>query len=146
MELDVTGINEYRQLEEALRSFPDVMRRVAFTDGLVAGARVIARRAKQTEAFEDKTGNLRRSIKARRGQRRYPPSGLVIAEAPHAHIIEHGTVHLPARPFLVPAAEVTRQETARAFVKGIRRRYRRVTDELQGRRKLSRRVARAFDL
>ena len=146
MEFDVTGAQELGQLVIALDAFPNVMRDVAYTDGLVAAARVAARRAKQTDAFQDDTGNLRGSIKARRGQRRYHPSALVVAEAPHAHLLEFGTVKMKERPFLLPAVQSVKTQLVPQFVKGIRKRYRRVSDELAGRKKLSRRVARAFSV
>lgn len=70
--------------------------------------------AKNTSAFSDKTGNLRKSIKKRKSK--FENGGfIVMAKAPHAHLIEFGHVmiawghpigrRVPAHPFLRPAVE-----------------------------------------
>lgn len=73
----------------------------------------VAADARATAAFADKTGTLRKSISARKSK--YPDGGaIVVATAPHAHLIEYGHVlvkdgktvgHVPAHPFLRPALE-----------------------------------------
>ena len=59
---------------------------------------------KQTSAFADKTGNLRESI--RKEKSLFEQGGFVIvADAPHAHLVEygHGGKHpAPAHPFVRP--------------------------------------------
>ena len=72
-----------------------------------AGAELIAERAKQRVPVN--TGALRDAIHVE------PDDGgfAVIAgdtEAFYGHIIEHGGVRQPAHPFLIPAAEESREE------------------------------------
>jgi hypothetical protein len=93
--------------------------------GLRAVAAEVATRARNTAAFVDKTGNLRRSIRVedpgpespfvlvKAGD--YAHSGAGETYAPHAHLIEYGHAKVtpggrvvgftPARPFMGPAAE-----------------------------------------
>lgn len=76
-------------------------------------AQQVADDARNTAAFADKTGRLRKSIQARKS--RYEGGGaIVVATAPHAALIEYGHAlvvkgkaagHVPAHPFLRPAKE-----------------------------------------
>ena len=63
--------------------------------------------AKSTSAFRDKTGRLRASIKWHKSK--FPDGGyIVIADAPHARLIEYGHAGPHAagpRPFLRPALD-----------------------------------------
>ncbi len=88
--------------------------RVAFDRLLGPIAERVAAAARNSAAFADKTGKLRQSIKALPS--RYEGGGwIVVASAPHAHLIEFGhamvgkdgTVqgHAPAHPFLRPARD-----------------------------------------
>jgi len=66
-----------------------------------------------------RTGLLRRSIKRSMDKRR--GAAKVRATAPHAHLVEFGTVRMSARPFLLPAAEAERHNyIARAREAGSR--------------------------
>lgn len=63
------------------------------------------------------TGNLRRSIKARRS--RFEGGGWIVYcdhnIGPHAHLIEFGTQKMRARPFLRPAKERVISAAIEAF-------------------------------
>ena len=75
---------------------------------LLEGAKVIARNAKRTTLFEDRTGNLRRNIRAV-AERNFV---VARANAPHAHLVEygHGGPH-PARAhaFMARATAQTKE-------------------------------------
>lgn len=89
-------------------------------DGVAeAGAEMVASRAK--DRVPVKTGKLRDAIHVEReGAGEYA----VIAgdtEVFYGHIVEHGGAHTPARPFLTPAAEETRDEYRAAAKAALKR-------------------------
>ena len=69
--------------------------------------------AKNSTAFEDETGALRKSIRVRKS--RFQDGGyIVFSKVPYAHLVEYGHAlvrnkkvvgHVPAHPFLRPALE-----------------------------------------
>ena len=144
MEIEVHGIEEAAALAAALEALPGALERVALEDGLLEAARAVAGEARQTAGFQDRTGALRNSIRARRGTRRYKPSALVEADAPHAQLVELGTVSAAAQPFLGPAVQATRPGQLKAFAAGVRKNFRRVERELAGHRRVSARTRRAL--
>ena len=144
MEIEITGIEEAAALIGALDALPGVLGQVALEDGLLEAAKVAAAEAKNTTAFKDKTGALRASIRARRGKRRYKPSALVEATAPHAHLVELGTIRAPGHPFLEPAVRNTRADQNRAFARGVGKNFKKVEQELTGKGRVSRRTRRAL--
>ena len=77
-------------------------------------AREVAKRARSTTAFKDKTGRLRKSISARKS--RYPDGGAIVrAGESHSHLIEFGHKGAPAKPFLRPALDQTMAEARAIF-------------------------------
>ena len=73
-----------------------------------AGAEVVEARAK--ERVPVNTGKLRDAIRV---EHTSPGEAEVVAgntEVFYGHIVEHGSVHTPAHPFMVPAAEEARAE------------------------------------
>lgn len=113
MELD--GIEELASLIAALEALPGLLEKAAVGDGLLAAAQVVAKEAKASAAFQDRTGDLERSIRARRGRRASPPTAVVEATAPNAGLLELGTANSPARPFLEPALRNTASRQLKAF-------------------------------
>lgn len=80
--------------------------------------------AKTTARFADKTGNLRKTIKKRKSK--FPEGGyIVVATAPHAHLVEFGHAmwvkgvyvkdHVKPRRFLRQAKEKGWREAIRRF-------------------------------
>lgn len=80
--------------------------------------------AKTTARFVDKTGNLRKTIKKRKSK--FPEGGyIVVATAPHAHLVEFGHAswvkgvyvkdHVKPRRFLRQAKEKGWREAIRRF-------------------------------
>lgn len=80
--------------------------------------------AKTTARFADKTGNLRKTIKKRKSK--FPEGGyIVVATAPHAHLVEFGHAmwvkgvyvkdHVKPRRFLRKAKEKGWREAIRRF-------------------------------
>lgn len=77
-------------------------------------ASLVESSARSTSAFADKTGKLRGSIKKKKSKFEYG-GYIVVARAPHAHLIEYGHVmiawgritgkRVPAHPFMRPAKE-----------------------------------------
>ena len=83
--------------------------------------------AKTTARFADKTGNLRKTIKKRKSK--FPEGGyIVVATAPHAHLVEFGHAmwvkgvyvkdHVKPRKFLRKAKEKGWREAIRRFREG----------------------------
>ena len=90
----------------------DVMQ--AIDGNLEATADYVEAEAQTTAAFQDKTGKLRSKIKKQKSK--FADGGwIVVARAPHAHLVEYGHVkvlwgrqtgeRVPPHPFLRPALE-----------------------------------------
>ena len=119
MQVDFTGIED---TIKALNALPGLLATQVYGDGMLAAAKVVAADAKQTAAFSDKTGALRKSIRARkqsstvhtsRGRRKVAGSAAQVVAggkgANQAFIIEYGRAAGPGypgaapRPYLEPA-------------------------------------------
>lgn len=98
---------------------------------LVKAAKPLEDAMKRTGAFEDVTGNLRRSIGTVKRGRSRDKEVRVGATAPHAHLIEFGTGPRrqksgrytgvgPKRPFMRQAYDATRAEVLRKFRQGLK--------------------------
>ena len=75
--------------------------------------------------------------------RKVPKSAaIVVAEQPHAHLVESGTVKMPARPYLMPAL---RSGLSQEFRNGCVRHFARVVKQIDE-RKLTRATAKALKL
>ena len=112
-------------------------------DGLYAAARKAASKSKRLAPVGKGLARtskgkprrrLRDSIKAHRvswrwGGEKVPRSAsIVVAEQPHAHLVERGTVRMKARPFLEPPMrqgsvlmEAVRAGTTRSFTRLVKR-------------------------
>lgn len=123
---DVRVILPLQEIEQEVRAEFDRM--------LGPIAERVAAEARATSAFADKTGKLRKSIKARKSK--FQDGGwIVVARSPHAHLVEFGhtsvnsnglvTGSVPAHPFLRPA----RDRVARSVVREIRARMGGAYDE-----------------
>jgi len=86
----------------------------AIDGNLEATADYVEAEAQITSAFQDKTGILRKRIKKQKSK--FEDGGwIVVARAPHAHLVEYGHVKIllglptgervPPHPFLRPALE-----------------------------------------
>ena len=126
-------INErdYRGLLKAIDDLPGLVGSRVQGKGMLAAARVIRDDAQKTAAFIDDTGNLRKSIKARRqsqyvnGRRVAGAAAQVYAGgdgARQAFLIEygHGGNAAPAHPFLEPAIHSTRPQQLIAMATAMR--------------------------
>lgn len=57
-----------------------------------------------------------------RGRGKKKKDGSVQASAPHGHLVEFGTVNMPAEPYLRPAFDQGKEEAARAIADRLRKR------------------------
>ena len=113
----------------ALEALPGMLAVRVQGNALLAMAKVAAAHA-QANAPED-TGELKSRIRARRRVQRVQtfrgnirvPGGAaqMIAAAPHAFLLELGTVKAPAYPFLEPAMLSTRNAQLQAAAQSIKR-------------------------
>ena len=137
----VEGFDETRK---KLAALPAGVQADVIGDGLYAAARKAARKSKRlvlprsTGTPTTNKGKPRRhladSIRAVRvswrwGGEKVPRSAaIVVAEQPHAHLLEKGTVRMKARPFLAPPLkqsavlmEAVRAGTTRSFDRLVKR-------------------------
>ena len=93
-------------------AFADILK--AIDQNLEETASMVEREAKAASSFHDKSGKLRKSISMKKSK--FEDGGwIVVARAPHAHLIEYGHVKIlwgkptgdrvKPRPFLRPALE-----------------------------------------
>ena len=148
--IDVTGVEG---IINNLNNLGGTLADVAYETGLSGAARVVAREARQTSKFKDKTGNLRASIGTRRGLPRFKPSWLVLAKAPHAGFITIGTklrFHRSGKSvgkivgvkFLTEAAENTKTAQLQAFKRGVDKEGSKINRELARGSRIRRRTLR----
>ena len=103
-------------------------------EGVKAVAKEVAKRAKNTAAFVDDTGILRKSIKAQKSKFRNDDNTvdwIVKAGAPHAHLVEYGHAsyvggqriedHTPGHPFLQKAVDEVEAEAERIVAEHLNR-------------------------
>lgn len=124
--LRIKGATEMERLLKQLG--PQVARRVA-AQALRAGAKPIVERAK--ELVQVRTGETKRRIAARPKRRGAGPESTVIeigVERPRSrifHLLEFGTAHSPAHPFMRPALDErgleALNEMGRVLARGITR-------------------------
>ena len=92
-------------------------------ENALAIAEQISADAKATTLFKDKTGTLRKKIRVRKSK--YDGGGyIVVASAPHAHLVEYGHAlvrnvktigRIAPRPFLRSAKDKNIEAARRAF-------------------------------
>lgn len=146
-----------RNIRDALEALPPALEHGCYGAGfLVAGrkakrvARTLCPRAPKTRKGADRK-HLRDSIRVRlvgwrwRGRKVPKSAVVVVAEQPHAHLIELGTKRWKGgpRPFLYAALESG--GLAEAFVLGARRHFGKVVRQIES-KKLTRTTARAIRL
>jgi len=83
-------------------------------DNEVKVANLIKKEAQNSTAFKDKTGRLRKSIRRRKSRFEFGGQ-IVIATAPHAHLIEFGHKNAPPHSFLRTAKEKVISEAREIF-------------------------------
>lgn len=117
------NIQGLRELDAALAELPRAVERRVMGNAVRAGARVIASAAKQGVPVD--TGALKKSIVVRAGKRKRP--GLVTAlvgflrpRSRIAHLVEYGTSHSAAKPFMRPALDGHGQEAAEKMKEALR--------------------------
>lgn len=100
------------ELEAALKDLGNEVAGKLGENAVRAGVRVIANRARQTSAFFDRSGETRRSFRVLRQIDRKTGERTAYAGSNYfvARFLEFGTVHMPARPSLRPAADEAGQE------------------------------------
>lgn len=67
------------------------------------------------------TGRLKRAVFVGAGDANKPNAlvGISARKAPHGRLVEYGTVHMPARPFLRPALSANGPQVAAAIRSGL---------------------------
>ena len=100
------------KLRRQLQSIPDLLA-VPIKKQIAEGLQQVQKTAQQNAPV--RTGALKKSIKTE-----IETDGLkgrVYSDAPHAHLVEFGTVNAPAQPFMFPAWRENRNK----IVRGIKR-------------------------
>lgn len=110
-------------LEAAIREVRRSLEPKQIEGRLLAGARIM--RDDMKRRVKKKTGRLFRAIKAKVGKRRGRDWASAFAAvdrktAPHAHLVENGTVNAPAHPYFRPAIISTHGRVAETVEKGLR--------------------------
>ena len=131
------SLSGVREVQQALDRLPAIVVERVQGPGLEAAAEVVRRTARNNAPV--RTGALRNSIIAvrqaafLRGQKIRNGAAVVFAggnRAPHANIVEHGSVRVPATPFLEPALFGTASTQLNAAADEMRRQFNRVPRQL----------------
>jgi HK97 gp10 family phage protein len=131
--VQISGLRELGQQMQALRA--DVAGRIARA-ATAAGANVVRKAAQQRVPVD--TGNLRKNIIIKRLPKDYLTSAHIVTarkgkltarqtaagltDGYYGKFVEFGTVKMPARPFLGPAFDSTKQEAANAITERLAKR------------------------
>ena len=139
LNIETTGVEDTIR---ALNNLGGAFASQGYETGLAAAARVVAREARGTDRFKDKTGNLRASIRVKKGLPRFFPSYLVLVTAPHGGLVTIGTKEryqrktgrytgkVKGNQFLTKAAEKDKQGQLNAFKRGVDREGSKIQREL----------------
>ncbi len=113
-------------LMRLLGALPRNLQKNSYNNAVRAGAKVIADEAKLNAPFnpERKTGvHLRKAIQLKKDKQNRNKFGWVVGTeykgskaAPHAHLLEYGTVKMAAQPFLRPAFAAKHAEAEEAII------------------------------
>lgn len=115
-----------KELEKALQKLPENMQKRAYRSVLTSGGRVIASAAKK-KITKGRTGLLKKAIRVKSGMKGHTAFAVIGASRSiagtykgkrvvpwlYSHLVEYGTAHSAAKPFLRPAVN----ETGAAVVK-----------------------------
>ena len=126
-----------KELNRAIQRLPEELQKRAYRSVITTGARVIARHARKNISTE-RTGLLKKSIgvKAivfkgansgalaiigpkRRVQGEY--KGKRVIPANYSHLVEYGTSHSAAKPFIRPAIDSSKSEVMTKMAAGLNR-------------------------
>lgn len=110
-ELDLIG------MDELMNKLTEIGRKgtAAMTSALEKGAEPVLESMKNTDMFEDHSGDLRKSlkvseVKTRKNRYKFIWIGDVDREAPHGWYVENGTSDKEARPFMRTAYREKREK------------------------------------
>jgi HK97 gp10 family phage protein len=109
-EMKIDGIQDF--VDDVMRMYGSI-ENIA-DEALQAGGKVIFEEAERTNAFNDRTGTLRKAIKlgktkGSKGQK-YVLIGVFSKKAWYGRLKEYGTKKMAATPFLRPAFETKKDE------------------------------------
>jgi HK97 gp10 family phage protein len=112
---------QFKRLAKSLD--PDKVEPIFMQSAAIIRDEAISNVESQTK---EKTGNLRKSIKAKKWKRKGEEVTIVLAAvdrkiAPHAHLLEYGTQNMSARPFFAPAVDAKSGEAEKHFTDGMRK-------------------------
>ncbi len=131
------------QLVRDLSRFTDELQAKVTRAGVRKMAEEILREMRATTAWRDYTGTLRSRMVIRQidqqvstvdgGQKTLKgTAALVIAQAPHAALLEYGTAKMRPRPFMTPALEAGAKSGLGRAVSAMRAEFRRVAQRTGG--------------
>lgn len=127
MEGKYEGLQGLQQLNEMLLSLPQKAHYNVLRNALLAGAKVIAKRAvARASAQSVQTGRMVKSIRAKRSRsKKGEVAAAVAVEVPYAHLVEYGFNHtngnhVPGKPFLFPAFQEKKHEIEEEIVRKLK--------------------------
>ena len=135
MEIRVEGAEE---LQRALTGIPFVMRRFIEGPGVAAAASVMARELRRIVPVVE--GNLKKSISRIRipdydlGREIPRGKAIVVMGGPgarHAHLVELGTIKMPAQHLMRRATQATRDKQHKAYVNSAIKNFVKISQQIE---------------
>lgn len=116
------GFEGMAKVQKRIRTIMDESAGKDMKEAYLQGAIVIANEAK-LRAPLGPTGNLKRGVFAARGDpnKRNALAGMNYRIAPHAHLVEYGTVKMVARPYFRPAITTKKDAAGRVIIDGLKK-------------------------
>lgn len=124
-------LDGWKETASALKDLPNKVQRNVIKQAMNRAAKMVADLARTSNAFRDRTGNLRKSIEVRQRKAESTRLGAdVVAKSPHAHLIESGwqqktakgSRHIPGTFFLTNALRDNEKDIL-AYTESELRRY-----------------------
>ena len=132
---------DLRRLVKLLDDLPEGFGDAVYPKGFRAMASTVAREARRSRVFEDKTGLLRSRIRVEsisdtyQGKRKRNWGAQVVVRVPHAYLVErgHGGKVAEPHPFLEDALEKTANRQLARAASTMRKAFARFADKLNAR-------------
>ena len=114
------------ELDSILNQLPTEIKRKVTRNSVRAGANIIRKRAEELAPHDEsrqKGIHLRDALIVRRVKSTNDIFRVGVrggkGGAPHGHLLEYGTVKMPAKPFLLPAFKNMKQEVIKRIVRNL---------------------------
>ena len=111
---------EVMNAEEVKKSLVEIVDKTRLSEALKYCGELVVNYAKQNHTFQNRTGNLEKSIHREAHEVAKVLEEWVIAGMPYASFVEFGTSRMAAKPYLIPALEAHKEEIIKVLKEALK--------------------------